>query len=279
MTILALTMEMGALSKEIAREVGRELGLRTAYDSVVDKVCEALGTTRTALGRFIEGRTGFMERLCLETSKIDALVRAELLKSALSGATLVRGWGGEHVFADVPSAARVRICAPLEQRIANLREILGVDDESFLRIEIARSDRSYASRLTFDRARERRPAFNYDLVINTGRNDVGYCVDQIVRLARQPRFDTRNGVDPALRAAALRTAAVAALKTDPRTASVDITIDVKEGRVDLLGVVRAPAERVAAEEIVRAVTGVEHVRNRLTAIRGEFKTLRAAGNY
>ena len=265
MTVVAITMEMGALSKEVARGVAAELGLRILYEDVVDAVTRRLGTSRTSVCRFIEGRAGWTDHARAAAARLDALARAEIMSRALQGAALLRGWGGEHLFAKVASVPRVRLCAPLERRIANLRGILGVDDEAFLRREIERSDASYASRLRVADAAKDRPASDYDLVINTGRTGVDSSVDQIVRLAREPRFGLADH-DPALRAVALRSIAEAALAEDPRTAGVGIDVEVRPRCILLRGIVRDAAERRAAEEVVWRATRIADVRNRLIAM-------------
>lgn len=275
MRTVAISMEMGALSKEVAQGVASELGLRIVYDRVVDAVTEKLGTSKTGVCRFIEGRIGWMERLRMPALKLDALARAELMRQTLTGRTLVRGWGGEYLFAKVPTIPRVRLCASVERRVANLRGILGMDDEIYLRSEIARSDASYASRLQLQRAREHRPAFEYDLVINTGRNSVESCVDQIVHLVRQSRFRIDEDSDPALRSEALRAMAEAALLTDPRTHRVRIDILVRPRCIILNGIVQDGAEKQAAEEVVRAATLLSDVRNRLVAMNASFQMVRA----
>lgn len=276
MTVVAISMEMGALSKEVAQGVAGELGLRIVYDHVVHAITEKLGASKTAVCRYIEGRTSWVERFCAPALKLDALARAELMTQTLAGRTLVRGWGGEYLFAKVPTIPRVRLCASVERRVANLRGILGMDDDGYLRSEIARSDASYASRLQLQRGSvQRRPAFEYDLVVNTGRNSVESCVDQIVHLVRQPRFRIGEGSDPALRAEALRAIAQAALITDPRTCVVRITIEVRPRCIILKGVVRDGAEKRAAEEVVRSATHIPDVRNRLVAMNRAFHTVRA----
>jgi hypothetical protein len=276
MTAVAISMEMGALSKEVAEGVASALGLRIVYDDVVDAITKKLDTSKTAVCRYIEGRTSGVERFCTPARKLDTLARAELMRQTLAGRTLVRGWGGEYLFARVPTIPRVRLCASIERRVANLRGILGIDDDGYLRSEIARSDASYASRLQLQRgSAQRRPAFEYDLVVNTGRNSIESCVDQIVHLVRQPRFRIGEGSDPALRAEALRAIAQAALITDPRTRGVRITIEVRPRCIMLTGVVRDDTEKRAAEEVVRSATRISDVRNRLVAMNGAFQTVRA----
>ncbi len=98
MTALAISMEMGALSKEVAQGVANELGLRVVYDNVIDAVTRKLGATKTSVCRFIEGRTGWLDRPRAPAEQLDAVARAELLAQALAGGALLRGWGGEVLF-------------------------------------------------------------------------------------------------------------------------------------------------------------------------------------
>ncbi|HEX3000615.1 MAG TPA: BON domain-containing protein [Armatimonadota bacterium] len=54
-----------------------------------------------------------------------------------------------------------------------------------------------------------------------------------------------------------------ALASDPRVGSMDITVHSYHGRVQLQGDISSASQKLAAEEIARAIPGVTSVHNHL----------------
>lgn len=55
----------------------------------------------------------------------------------------------------------------------------------------------------------------------------------------------------------------AALAVDPRTSALRIDVETREGEVQLSGFAKSPAEKSAAAEVARNVSGVDRVRNEI----------------
>jgi len=162
----------------------------------------------------------------------------------------------------------VRACAPLEVRIKRLMERLETDDEALARHEIEVDDAARAARIG--------EHFNvtwgdptlYDLTLNTERIPIATCVDQVVALVRSPAFQETPQSRQHLADLALQARARAALKVDPRTAAIDITVEVSSGRVRLRGIVVDDHEKALVKEVLQALPGVAALEDELRTMAG-----------
>ena len=100
-------------------------------------------------------------------------------------------------------------------------------------------------------------------MLNTDRVSVESCVEQIRALAARPEFAETEASRAMLQGLALESRVRAALKADPATHDVDITIESVAGRIVLRGIVLDVDERPAAERVAEAVPEVTAVDNQL----------------
>ncbi|HSF49088.1 MAG TPA: BON domain-containing protein, partial [Burkholderiales bacterium] len=161
----------------------------------------------------------------------------------------------------------VRVCRPLEQRVAWLMHELDTDDEEFAGREIERSDSAKAASI-----RERFGAtwgdpLLFDIVINTGRVSVESGAQQIIQLVSRPEFQETAQSRAMLGDLALEAKVRAALKATPETEDISITFKADGGRVSLLGIVLDDEERNTIGQIVAAIDGVTEVDNQLTLMK------------
>jgi hypothetical protein len=181
---------------------------------------------------------------------------------------LIRGWGATLLLRSVPHVACIRVCAPLEVRVKRLMERLETDDEELARREIEMDDHARSSRMG--------EHFNvtwgdptlYDLTLNTERVSIATCVDQVVKLAQSAEFRETAESKQYLADLALQARARAALRADPRSSGIDITVDVKGGRATLRGIVVDDKEKALVKEVVESVAGAGKVSDELRTMAG-----------
>ena len=79
--------------------------------------------------RFLDGKSGIWERLTTDKTSLSIFTADETFRFLRDDSTaVIRGWGAVHLLKNVPHVVRVRICAPLETRIARMMERLGTDN-------------------------------------------------------------------------------------------------------------------------------------------------------
>jgi hypothetical protein len=168
----------------------------------------------------------------------------------------------------VPHIACVRVCAPLELRVKRLMERLETDDEALARHEIEVDDAARAARMG--------ESFNvswgdptlYDITLNTERVSIPTCVEEVTRLVKAPEFQETPESRQALVDLALQAKALAALKADPRTAGIDISVEVKQGRVKLRGIVVDDREKALVKEVLEKLPGMKGIDDGLRTMAG-----------
>jgi cytidylate kinase len=263
MTVIALTEEMGSLATDVADHLAADLGLALMRHEVIDNVSTRMHVPTSLINRLREGKAGTLERLRADKASLAVYMTEEVLEVAARGNVVLRGWGATCLLRTVPHVVCVRVTRPFAQRVAWLREQLGADDIAFVEEEIRRSDRAHAARMHAQFGVTWGDPLLYDLVLNTDRLSVETCARQIAALAQRPEFAETDASRAMLQNMALDARVRAALRADPATRDIDVTVASDAGRIVLAGIVLDAGEMPAAERVARAVAGVTAVDNQL----------------
>ena len=157
----------------------------------------------------------------------------------------------------------VRVTRSTEKRVEWLMGHLETDDAEFAAAEVRRSDQAHASRMHSQFGVTWGDPLLYDLVLNTDRVSVDSCVEQICLLIGRPEFAETPMSHALLANMALEARVRVALKDHPSTRDISITIEADHGRVVLRGIVLNAEERLQAEHVATAASGVAGVDNQL----------------
>jgi len=277
MPVIALTQEMGSLAKDVAEQLASELGLATLRHEVAEQVAQKMQVPRSLINRLREGNAGTIERLRADRASMAVYTAEEVLERAARGNVVLRGWGATCLLHAVPHVVCVRITRPLKQRVEWLMKSLDTDDAGSAEAEIRRSDQAHAARMHEQFGVTWGDPLLYDLVLNTERLSVDSCVQQIKALAARPEFAETPASTALLQNMALQARVRSALRADPRTSGVDITIESDAGRLALRGIVVDAREKDAAAVVATGVAGVAGVDNQLRVMAGS--RLFAAAKY
>ncbi len=268
MTVIAMTQEMASLGKDVALGVAEKLGLQLVRHEVGDMVAGRMQVKKSLIRRIREGKAGKIEKWAADEKTISIFTAEEVLDLAVKGNVLIRGWGATLLLRSVPHIACIRVCAPLEVRVKRLMERLETDDEDLARREIEVDDAARAQRMGSHFNVTWGDPTLYDLTLNTERVSIPACVDQVVKLAKSAEFQETPESRQFVQDLALQAKALAALKADPRTAGIDISIDVFKGRVTLRGIVVDDREKALVEEVVQSLPGAAAVVDELRTMAG-----------
>ena len=263
MPVIALTQEMGSLAKDVADQLARELNLSTMRHEVVEHVASKMHVSTSLINRIREGKAGTFERLRTDRDSMAVYTAEEVLESAARGGVVLRGWGATCLLRPVPHVVCVRITRPLPRRVEWLMAHLDTDDAGFAEAEIRRSDQAHAARMHAQFGVTWGDPLLYDMVLNTERLSVQTCVEQIAALLGRPEFSATPQSRALLQGMALQAHVRSALKANPATQDVSITIDSSEGQVTLRGIVLKEGELAAAAQVAAGVPGVTGVDNQL----------------
>ena len=271
MTVIAMTREMGSRGRDVALGLAGALGLRIVQHEVVEHVADKMHLRESSVNRFLEGRAGLYERWGVNERDLSLYTTEEILDLAERGNVLIRGWGATCVLRGIAHVPVVRVCAPLEMRVREVMQRMGLADEALARKEVRRNDAAHARVMSHLYHVDYENPLLYDLVLNTERLSVEDCVGAVRDLLASETFRETEQSLAALRHRKVEAAVRAALRgnkvTSQVTPSFDVTYHAATGVVTLSGVAMDDSFKTEAERVVRGVAGVTDVRNEMIVIR------------
>lgn len=267
MSIVAMTREMGSLGKDVAEGLARDLGLSLYYHEIIDHLADKTHMAPKVMTRFLQGKVGMIESLQVDWDAISVYTAEEVLDLAAKGNLVIRGWGATSLLRPVSNVLSVRVCAPVVLRARRIMERLGINDSELALNEIKKSDAAHAALMLRRFGIHWHDAEHYDLTLNTERLSVQDCIEQIKQVLTHPAFQESAKSRTELLNLALSTHIQGALRNDPETRGVRISIashaNGSVGNVVLQGIVTNDAEKQRVEAMAFRFPGVLKVDNEL----------------
>jgi cytidylate kinase len=269
MPVVAMTHEMGSLAKDVALQLAQELNLAVMRHEVVEHVAERMHVPTSLISRLREGKAGLVERFRTDDRSVAVYTAEELLALADQGNVVLRGWGATRWLRPVPHVLCVRVTRSLARRVEWVMQHLQIDDQAFAEAEVLRSDHAHASRMHQRFGVTWGDPLLYDLILNTDRLSVDSCVQAIRLMLQRPEFAETPQSRAKLHDMTLEAHVRAALKADPVTHAVNITLEADAGALVLRGIVVSAEEHAHAAAVAAAVPGVRSVDNQLRLMSGK----------
>jgi len=264
MPLIAMTREMGSLGKDVAAAVAARLGKPVVHHEIIDQLANKMRLRKSHVIRFLDGKANIWERLTTDKTSLAIYTADEMLALAeRNDVAVIRGWGAAHLLRPIAHVVCVRVCAPMKLRVRRMMERLNTDDDAFVTNEIKLSEEAHGAITRRHFGINWQDPEQYDLVLNTERVSIDECADEVLALADDPQFRNTEHSNQMLSNLALEAHVRAALRADPRTAKMQISISADRGRVTLAGIVDRDHEPLHASEVAAGVRGVKDVSNQL----------------
>ena len=262
MTVIAMTREMGTRGKDVAAGLADRLGIEVVHHEVVERhLAERLSITESAVHRFLEGEASLWERWNVDDRRLSRFTSEEILELAMRGNVLIRGWGAAQLLRDVPHVLCVRVCAPMPQRIEEMKLRLGVDDNEIVSREIERNDEAHARSVQRQFRTDWQDATGYDIVINTAHVAIEPATAVVQQLAKSGHYEatdeSRSVLSDKLIETRVRTTLDEMISGSPIGTSLGVS--VQNGHVAIDGVVSSDASYRDAFREVGKIGGVNSV--------------------
>ena len=267
MPVIAMNQEMGSQGKLVAERLAADLGLDIVRHEIIDHLAEKMQVRKSTLQRFLEGKSGLIERWGTDEASLTLFKVEEILELAAKGNVIIRGWGATHVLRPIPHIPCVRVGAPFATRLRWVMNSLGTDDEDMVAEEIRHSDAAHRANMQNQFGVAWGEPMQYDLTLNTERLSVATCVELIKQLLKRPEFEETPESRAKLANLTLEYRVRAALRAHAKTADVKIAISADHGRVLLEGIVVSPDEHHAIVNVVSHVAGVKGVDDKLRVMK------------
>ena len=267
MPLIAMTREMGSLGKDVAAAVADRVKKQVVHHEIIDNLASKMRLRKSHVIRFLEGKSGILERLTTDKTSLSIYTADETFALAESGkVAVIRGWGATHLLRPVPHVISVRVCAPLGVRVKRMMERLNTDDREFVENEIRLSEEAHAAITRRHFGVNWQDSELYDLALNTERLSVEECADEVMCLLDDATFQETPESRRAFSNLALTAHIRSALRQDPRTDKIMISVTCEDGVATLAGLVNRGQETKDAVSVASQVPGVKEVKSLLRSV-------------
>lgn len=168
MAIITISRQMGSGGIPIAHKAAEKLGYMLVDGDAILEVADQYGLTRESIELADEKPPHFSEKLDRKHETALHLIELIVLEYAFKGNVIIYGRGGQDLLREINSVLRVRIIAPLEDRIERWSEREWLDPDR-ARMLIRKNDQQRAGFIKYYFDRDWDDPLGYDLVINTQR--------------------------------------------------------------------------------------------------------------
>ncbi|HEY7540706.1 MAG TPA: cytidylate kinase-like family protein [Methylomirabilota bacterium] len=265
MAIVTISHQLGSGGNVIARAVADRLGYQCIGGEILAKAAQVYGLAEDRLTRLGEAKPSVLDRLGLEAQTYIAVMQNAVLDAALADHVVLVGRGGQWLLRDIAHALRVRIIAPLDERIRRLQDGMAtqVGGEASARTArdalerlLRRDDADKLGRMRYLYDCDLNDPLLYDVLINNRGADGGAATEAIVSLAHRPGAEPTAASMQRLVDRAVASRVRVALMVDERTRRFK-HFDAEATNGSIRVTTRAPA--AAVEAVARAVDGVRQV--------------------
>ena len=260
---ITVSRKMGTHGSDIAKRVASELGYRFYDTEAISQMAQELGVLEGV--REIEEKAPSIFQRIFSQRPIVYLERltSVLYELAKQGDAVFLGRGSHLLLRDFSCALHVWVTASPATRIRTLLD-QGWTREAAVRA-IKRSDDERSAIVKFAFGVDWEDPARYDLVLNMDKLSVTVAVSTVLHVVRSPDISDAS-------AEAIRALGMLALARRAEATLIEATVGqgfasslsvavVEPGTVRVSGNVSTEGNRVEAENVLRAVKGVEAVEN------------------
>lgn len=258
MAIIAISRQMGSGGYTIAAAAARALQYEYADRHMIVNAAQAYDVPEAAIAEVAERRLSGWQRFDEEKIRYRTFLEAAYFALAEKDNVVTAGRGIAALVRGVSHAVRVRIIAPFEVRVQRTMRKEGLD-HSHAASRVRSYDWEIAARIAYLFGPEWDIPENYDLVLNTVRDDSQLYTDIVVAVARHPRFQSTPESLQQVRDLSLAAQLRAALAKDPETRHLTLEVTADKAHVSLKGAVRHFSAREHVARVAGAVPGVASV--------------------
>lgn len=255
MAIVTISRGSHSGGAELAELLAKRLGYRSLSREILVEAAQAHGVDADRLARAIETPLRFWDRFGNERRRYLAFIQHALLEAVASDDVVYHGHAGHLLLRGLDHVLCVRIVAPLERRLALVRQQNGLELEDAAQY-IEQQDRARAQWTRFLYHADWTDPHLYDLVVNMERLDLESVCDGIESVLQGVRLRStaekrRLSLASELRASHVRVA----LALDEGTKAAEVEVEAVGETVKLRGKLSGPELASAVLSIARKAAG------------------------
>ena len=265
MAIITIARQIGSLGNEIAADVAQHLHYTLVDQAKLQEAAETYGMLKSELEEVHERRPTLVTRyLTMRHRAYLDMIQTIIYEYARADDVVLLGRGATVLLSDVPSALHVNMFAPFERRVEVVMAREGIS-RSLAEQIVRESDQDRAGYMRYLFDRDWMDPQLYDIMLNTHVVSREQACGLIATAAhakelREAHDQSRLILDNHILIRRAEEALLKARQVNPRHISVSVTTP---GVVKLTGIVNSEKEKIAAESVMRTISGVSDVDNDL----------------
>jgi cytidylate kinase len=270
-----VTVSRGTMSggQALAECVADAIGAPCIGRELVTEAASSLGVSVDVLREKMEKSPGLWSRMTRERTAYVVAVRAALAEHALTGHLVYHGFAGQLLLRGLPAVLRVRVIAPMEQRVRTVMDRQHLSRQAAERyVASVDAERDRWVRLVY--GEDIRDPGLYDILINLDVISLESACACVSGLATRPEYEVTAAAHARLEDFAIGCRVEVALLTAQATRLLDLHVAVTGGVVTVEGEVPDAAMvtdlsrrwESDVRPVVEAVQGVKGVDLRLRAV-------------
>lgn len=255
MAILTISRQLGSGG----REVGQAVSSLLHYD-YVDKekflsTLKGVDDTWEQWGKDLdEFRPSFLEKYTWPFTAYGALVRSILLNYALADNVVLMGRGGNYLLKDIPHAYRIRLVAPVEERIKKIALRESIDFKSARRLTKT-TDRARAGFIHSLFGKPWDDPAEFDEVFDISERPIEQIITHVTQtLAARDRLKSAQ-VARMMKMRATAAEVKAGLLMNPKIFAPTLDVEIDGRQLVVTGIVRGPKHFRLVENEARKLAG------------------------
>jgi cytidylate kinase len=262
--MVTISRQAGADGDEIARLLAEQLNWKLLNNEVLERLLVERGFPKMEIASFKEKRPGLWHRFAYERDRYLNFLKAVLYEFACQGDCVVVGRGGQLIFKDVPGILRVRVVAPLQERVLRVRESFGGDEKRARHaLQQADNDRAAFHRFLFHASWDSPDL--YDLIINTGIASARTAAGMIRQVLDSKEFAKSKKENSRKLEELLRTQkAVMAILYEQKLPIHFLEIELADGEVTLKGTARDQPSIERCADVAAGIFRGSKIRNEIS---------------
>jgi len=255
MAILTISRQFGSGGRELGLAVSDELGYRYIDRAKILEDIRQAGEQWEKWSETLDEHSPTVwEKYDWSFRGFGALMQNAILREALKDNVVIMGRGGNFLLKDIPYALRIRVVAPMDERIDRIMARESVDKETAHWLS-ERTDRERSSLIHVLYGRDVNDPAEYDRVYDTGTSTLEEIVTLVTNaLSEKDKFFTETAQKLLLwkaRAAKIK----AELLTDQSLLIPVLDVYPEGEELILRGVTHSPAEHKKIEDKARSIAG------------------------
>ncbi|HUX09722.1 MAG TPA: cytidylate kinase family protein [Terriglobia bacterium] len=263
-----ITISRGSMSggMAFAECLAKTLGYPSLAREVLVQAAGKLGVSEEKLRGKIEKSARFWERMTSDRRIYLIGLQSALADACVGGDLVYHGHAGHLLLKDLPNVLRVRLIAPMSERIREVMERQGLNYGS-ARDYIRLVDDERVRWTKFVYGLDWRDPQNYDIVLNLGNISISTACAMVAAAVKLPAFATTEETSKRFRDFALECRIKVALAANAKSGVVKFEVRADDGKVEVFGEVatggvlirQAGPSEEEVRLIAKTVDGVQEV--------------------